>query len=79
MSRPTVEVINPTAIVSVDSDSSIDTSRDPLAPAPRPMIRERHQIMGERAPTGIDLPRVEGASRIRLVGAGCLRAAFSCP
>lgn len=61
MSRPTVEVINPTAIVSVDSDSSIDTSRDPLAPAPRPMIRERHQIMGERAPTGIDLPRGEGA------------------
>lgn len=59
MSRPTVEVINPTAIVSVDSDSSIDTSRDPLAPAPRPMIRERHQIMAGGAPNGIDLPRGE--------------------
>lgn len=51
-----VELINPTAIVSVDSDSSIDTSRDPLAPAPRPTIRDRHQIMAGGAPTGIDIP-----------------------
>jgi hypothetical protein len=36
-SGPRVEVINPTAILSVDVDSSIDTSRDPLAPDdPRP-------------------------------------------
>jgi len=55
-SGPRVEVINPTAIVSVDNDSSIDTSRDPLAPAPRPMIRDRHQIMAGGAPTGIDVP-----------------------
>jgi hypothetical protein len=55
-SGPRVEVINPTAIVSVDNDSSIDTSRDPLAPAPRPMIRDRQQIMAGGAPTGIDLP-----------------------
>jgi hypothetical protein len=55
-SGPRVEVINPTAIVSVDVDSAIDTSRDPLAPAPRPMIRDRHQIMAGGAPTGIDLP-----------------------
>jgi len=55
-SGPRVEVINPTAIVSVDNDSSIDTSRDPLAPAPRPMIRDRHQIMAGGAPTGIDIP-----------------------
>jgi hypothetical protein len=55
-SSPRVEVINPTAIVSVESDSAIDTSRDPLAPAPRPMIRDRHQIMAGGAPTGIDVP-----------------------
>ena len=58
-SGPRVEVINPTAIVSVENDSSIDTSRDPLAPAPRPMIRDRHQIMAGGAPTGIDLPAGE--------------------
>jgi len=55
-SGPRVEVINPSAIVSVDVDSSIDTSRDPLAPAPRPMIRDRHQIMAGGAPTGIEVP-----------------------
>ncbi|MDF2696848.1 MAG: hypothetical protein K0S65_5231 [Labilithrix sp.] len=55
-SGPRVEVINPTAILSVDVDSSIDTSRDPLAPAPRPMIRDRQQIMAGGAPTGIDIP-----------------------
>ncbi len=55
-SGPRVEVINPTAIVSVEGDSSIDTSRDPLAPAPRPMIRDRQQIMAGGAPTGIDIP-----------------------
>jgi hypothetical protein len=49
-------VIQPSAIVSVESDSSIDTSRDPLAPAPRPMIRDRQQIMAGGAPTGIDIP-----------------------
>lgn len=48
--------IQPSAILSVDSDSQIDTSRDPLAPAPRPMVRDRHQIMAGGAPTGIDLP-----------------------
>jgi restriction endonuclease Mrr len=48
--------IQPNAIVSVESDSQIDTSRDPLAPAPRPMVRDRHQIMAGGAPTGIDLP-----------------------
>jgi hypothetical protein len=55
-SSPRVDVINPTAIVSVDNDSTIETSRDPLAPAPRPMIRDRHQIMAGGAPTGIDVP-----------------------
>jgi hypothetical protein len=58
-SSPRVDVISPTAIVSVDNDSSIDTSRDPLAPAPRPMVRDRHQIMAGGAPTGIDVPAGE--------------------
>jgi restriction endonuclease Mrr len=48
--------VMPNAVVSVDSESSIDTSRDPLAPAPRPMVRDRHQIMAGGAPTGIDIP-----------------------
>lgn len=50
-SGPRVEVIHPL----VDVDASIDTSRDPLAPAPRPMIRDRHQIMAGGAPNGIDV------------------------
>jgi restriction endonuclease Mrr len=52
----TPHIIQPNAIVSVESDSQIDTSRDPLAPAPRPMVRDRHQIMAGGAPTGIDIP-----------------------
>lgn len=55
-SGPRVEVINPTAIVSVETDSAIDTSRDPLSPAPRPLVRDRQQIMAGGAPTGIDIP-----------------------
>jgi hypothetical protein len=51
--------IQPTAILSVDSDSSIDGSRDPLAPA-RPVVRERHQIMAGGLPSGIDVPLGEG-------------------
>lgn len=50
------QAIQPSAIVSVESDSQIDTSRDPLSPAPRPMVRDRHQIMAGGAPTGIDIP-----------------------
>lgn len=48
--------IQPDRILTVDGDSSIDVGRDPLAPAPRPMIRDRHQIMAGGAPTGIDVP-----------------------
>jgi hypothetical protein len=40
----------------VEGEPSVDASRDPLAPAPRPMIRDRHQIMAGGAPTGIDIP-----------------------
>jgi hypothetical protein len=53
------EVIQPQAIVSVESDSNIDTSRDPLSPAPRPMVRDRQQIMAGGAPTGIEVPAGE--------------------
>jgi hypothetical protein len=52
--------IQPTAIINVDSDSQHDITRDPLAPAPRPMIRDRHQIMAGGSPTGIDVPLGEG-------------------
>lgn len=52
-------MINPSAVISVDNDSSVDIPRDPLAPAPRPMIRDRHQIMAGGAPTGIDIPAGE--------------------
>ncbi len=40
---------------TVEGDDTAPT-RDPLAPAPRPQIRERHQIMAGGAPTGIDAP-----------------------
>jgi hypothetical protein len=53
---PRADVIQPNAILSIDADGSIDASRDPLAPAPRPMVRDRHQIMAGGAPTGIDVP-----------------------
>ncbi len=41
-------------------DVDRDSRRDPLAPPPRPMIRDRHQIMAGGAPTGIDVPQGEG-------------------
>lgn len=52
--------IQPMAIVSVDADSQVDATRDPLAPAPRPMVRDRQQIMAGGMPTGIDVPLGEG-------------------
>jgi hypothetical protein len=52
--------IQPSAIISVDGDTSVDATRDPLAPAPRPQIRDRHQIMAGGAPSGIDVPIGEG-------------------
>jgi len=55
----TGDVIQPQAIVLVESDSAIDSTRDPLAPAPRPMIRDRQQIMAGGAPTGIEVPAGE--------------------
>lgn len=51
--------LEPRAFASVDGDSAMDASRDPLAPAPRPMVRDRHQIMAGGAPTGIDLPPLQ--------------------
>jgi hypothetical protein len=52
--------IQPTAIVSIDGDSSVNAMRDPLAPTPRPLIRDRQQIMAGGAPSGIDVPLGEG-------------------
>ncbi len=52
--------IQPTAIVSVDSEGSVDGSRDPLAPNPRAIVRDRQQIMSGGMPSGIDVPLGEG-------------------
>ncbi|MEO6420373.1 MAG: HTH domain-containing protein, partial [Polyangiaceae bacterium] len=51
--------IQPQQIISLDGDSA-DSMRDPLAPSPRPMVRDRHQIMSGGAPSGIDVPVGEG-------------------
>ena len=52
--------IQPTAIISVDGESPVDASRDPLAPAPRAVVRDRQQIMAGGMPSGIDVPLGEG-------------------
>ena len=52
--------IQPTAIISVDGDAPVDGSRDPLAPAPRAVVRDRQQIMAGGLPSGIDVPLGEG-------------------
>ncbi len=50
--------IQPTPIVSIDGDSNGE-SRDGYA-APRPVVRDRQQIMAGGQPTGIDIPLGEG-------------------
>jgi hypothetical protein len=52
--------IQPTAIISIEGDSAVNAMRDPLAPAPRPQIRDRQQIMAGGAPNGIEVPLGEG-------------------
>jgi hypothetical protein len=52
--------IQPTAIISIDNDTAMNATRDPLSPAPRPLIRDRQQIMAGGAPSGIDVPLGEG-------------------
>ncbi len=42
--------------------------RDPLAPAPRPMIRDRAQIMAGGTPTGIEVPLVAPGESEDLAG-----------
>jgi restriction endonuclease Mrr len=52
--------IQPTAIVAVDGENPVDATRDPLAPAPRAIVRDRQQIMAGGMPSGIDVPLGEG-------------------
>jgi hypothetical protein len=52
--------IQPTAIISIDGDTPNNAMRDPLAPAPRPLIRDRQQIMAGGAPNGIEVPLGDG-------------------
>jgi hypothetical protein len=57
---PASTPIQPTAIISIDNDTAMGTTRDPLSPAPRPLVRDRQQIMAGGAPSGIDVPLGEG-------------------
>lgn len=60
-SSPRVDMVaGPAAAASADVESQSDVTRDPLAPPPRPMIRDRQSIMAGGAPTGIDVPQGEG-------------------
>jgi hypothetical protein len=52
--------IQPSAIVSVDGESTVDGTRDPLAAPARPIVRDRQQIMAGGAPTGIEIPLSDG-------------------
>jgi HB1, ASXL, restriction endonuclease HTH domain/Restriction endonuclease len=78
--------IQPNAIISLDNDSN-DSGRDPLAPPPRPMIRDRQQIMAGGAPSGIDVPLGEGeelagrdlADATMLILSSCDRGAGAVP
>ena len=47
------------AAAAEGGEAAVETARDPLAPAPRPMVRDRQQIMAGGAPTGIDIPSGE--------------------
>jgi hypothetical protein len=57
-----------------EGESSADAVRDPLAPAPRPQIRDRQQIMAGGLPSGIDVPLGEGDE---LAGRELADAAFA--
>ncbi len=48
-------IIAPTPIISVDGETSGDAFG-----SPRPVVRERQQIMANGQPTGIDIPLAEG-------------------
>jgi hypothetical protein len=51
--------IQPSPIIAVDGDSQVDVTRDQV-PSPRPIVRDRAQIMGGGMPTGIEIPLGEG-------------------
>lgn len=64
-SQPRLEgAIQPTPIVSIEGDASLEAR--PLGEGqerglpPRPVVRDRQQIMAGGSPTGIDIPLAEG-------------------
>jgi hypothetical protein len=60
-SQPRLEgSMQPMPALGMDGENGVDVGRDPLAPMPRPMVRDRQQIMQGGAPTGIDVPLPEG-------------------
>jgi hypothetical protein len=63
----------PGAAPGFDGEAPGDTPRDPLAPLPRPQVRDRQQIMAGGLPSGIDVPLGEGED---LVGRELADAAF---
>jgi hypothetical protein len=66
-------VAQPTSSTSLEGEAPLDAARDPLAPAPRPQIRDRQQIMAGGLPSGIDVPLGEGED---LAGRELADAAF---
>jgi restriction endonuclease Mrr len=58
-SQPRVDgPVQPMPIVSIEGESAVE-AREPFA-APRPVVRDRQQIMAGGQPTGIDIPLGEG-------------------
>ena len=49
-----------TPSLPLEGDPTAEALRDPLAPMPRPQIRDRQQIMAGGQPSGIDVPPGEG-------------------
>ncbi len=58
-SQPRVEgQIQPLPIVSVEGEGSVEVREG--GPPPRPVVRDRQQIMAGGSPTGIEIPLAEG-------------------
>ncbi len=59
-SGPSIEGAGSLSGNAGDAEGLGDAVRDPLAPAPRPMVRDRQQILAGGSPTGIEIPLPPG-------------------